>query len=133
MSSSVVSIDDNCIGCTKCIDVCPTDCIIGAEKQLHSVLTEFCIGCDLCIPVCPVNCIQTHAIAQPDAELRLQKAQITKQRYQAKQQRLKLMQAEKDLADTLAAQNMQTLLAESLKRSQQKKVFIYNDNHDHSE
>jgi Na+-translocating ferredoxin:NAD+ oxidoreductase subunit B len=46
-----------CIGCTKCIDVCPTDAIVGAPKQLHLVITEACTGCDLCLPPCPVDCI----------------------------------------------------------------------------
>jgi Na+-translocating ferredoxin:NAD+ oxidoreductase subunit B len=54
--------DDLCIGCTKCIDVCPTDAIVGAPKKLHFVITEFCTGCDLCLPPCPVDCITMVAI-----------------------------------------------------------------------
>jgi Na+-translocating ferredoxin:NAD+ oxidoreductase subunit B len=49
--------EDLCIGCTKCIDVCPTEAIVGAPKKLHFVITEFCTGCDLCLPPCPVDCI----------------------------------------------------------------------------
>lgn len=48
---------EDCIGCTKCLDACPTDAIIGATQLLHSVITEDCIGCERCVPVCPVDCI----------------------------------------------------------------------------
>ncbi len=47
----------DCIGCTKCIQVCPVDAIVGAAKQMHTVILAECTGCDLCIPACPVDCI----------------------------------------------------------------------------
>jgi H+/Na+-translocating ferredoxin:NAD+ oxidoreductase subunit B len=47
-----------CIGCTLCLDACPTDAIIGANKRMHTVMAPHCTGCELCIPVCPVDCIQ---------------------------------------------------------------------------
>ncbi len=47
-----------CIGCTKCIQACPVDAIVGAAKHMHTVLEDVCTGCDLCIPVCPVDCIE---------------------------------------------------------------------------
>ena len=51
-------IDENwCIGCTLCIDACPTDAIIGTNKMMHTVIEPHCTGCELCIPVCPVDCI----------------------------------------------------------------------------
>lgn len=46
-----------CIGCTKCLAVCPVDAIIGAAKQLHTVVAADCTGCALCLPPCPVDCI----------------------------------------------------------------------------
>jgi electron transport complex protein RnfB len=46
-----------CIGCRKCLDVCPVDAILGARKQMHSVLEAECNGCGLCLPPCPVDCI----------------------------------------------------------------------------
>ena len=49
--------EDECIGCTKCIQACPVDAIIGAPKLMHTVIVDLCTGCDLCIPPCPVDCI----------------------------------------------------------------------------
>ena len=46
-----------CIGCTLCIKACPVDCIVGAAKQMHTVIEAHCTGCELCLPVCPVDCI----------------------------------------------------------------------------
>jgi len=46
-----------CIGCTLCIQACPVDAILGAAKQMHSVIESECTGCELCIPPCPVECI----------------------------------------------------------------------------
>jgi len=51
-------IDENyCIGCTLCIQVCPVDAIVGAAKQMHTIVANLCTGCELCIPPCPVDCI----------------------------------------------------------------------------
>ncbi|HSN33777.1 MAG TPA: electron transport complex subunit RsxB [Ideonella sp.] len=49
--------EDWCIGCTLCIKACPVDCIVGASKQMHTVIEPLCTGCELCVPVCPVDCI----------------------------------------------------------------------------
>jgi len=56
-------IDENtCIGCRKCLDVCPVDAILGARKLMHTVIAGECNGCELCLPPCPVDCI----VMQPD-------------------------------------------------------------------
>ncbi|MCF2946525.1 electron transport complex subunit RsxB [Paraglaciecola aquimarina] len=49
--------EDECIGCTKCIQACPVDAILGAAKQMHTVIKDECTGCDLCVEPCPVDCI----------------------------------------------------------------------------
>ncbi|WP_372737147.1 electron transport complex subunit RsxB [Neptunomonas sp.] len=49
--------EDECIGCTKCIQACPVDAILGAAKQMHTVIISECTGCDLCVEPCPVDCI----------------------------------------------------------------------------
>ncbi|MBP7891786.1 MAG: RnfABCDGE type electron transport complex subunit B [Arenimonas sp.] len=56
-NSVVIIREAECIGCTKCIQACPVDAIIGASKRMHTVLAEVCTGCNLCIPPCPVDCI----------------------------------------------------------------------------
>ena len=87
----VVFIDENwCIGCTLCLDACPTDAIIGSNKRMHTVIEAYCTGCELCLPVCPVDCIKLEnasgdatgwaAWSQPQAEL-------ARTRYAAKTER----------------------------------------------
>lgn len=49
--------EDECIGCTKCIQACPVDAILGAAKHMHTVIIDECTGCDLCLEPCPVDCI----------------------------------------------------------------------------
>ncbi|WNC70726.1 electron transport complex subunit RsxB [Thalassotalea psychrophila] len=57
-------IEEDCIGCTKCIQACPVDAIMGAAKQMHTVIIDECTGCDLCVEPCPVDCIEMISIAQ---------------------------------------------------------------------
>jgi electron transport complex protein RnfB len=50
-------VEEDCIGCTKCIQACPVDAIVGASKLMHVVVEPLCTGCELCVPACPVDCI----------------------------------------------------------------------------
>ncbi|MEY8878211.1 MAG: RnfABCDGE type electron transport complex subunit B [Leptothrix sp. (in: b-proteobacteria)] len=60
---SVAWIDEAwCIGCTLCIKACPVDCIVGANKQMHSIIEADCTGCELCLPACPVDCIHLEVV-----------------------------------------------------------------------
>lgn len=54
--------EDECIGCTKCLQACPVDAILGAAKQMHTVIRSECTGCDLCVEPCPVDCIEMRPI-----------------------------------------------------------------------
>jgi electron transport complex protein RnfB len=54
-----------CIGCTLCIQACPVDAIVGAAKQMHTVINDLCTGCDLCVAPCPVDCIAMVDITAP--------------------------------------------------------------------
>jgi electron transport complex protein RnfB len=55
--STAVIKEQECIGCTLCLQACPVDAILGAAKQMHVVLSAECTGCELCLPPCPVDCI----------------------------------------------------------------------------
>ena len=84
-----------CIGCTKCIQACPVDAIVGASKLMHSVIAGWCTGCELCIPPCPVDCIalvKVDALPQPD---------LSRARYEARQARL--ARDEREQAERLAS------------------------------
>lgn len=57
-------IEEDCIGCTKCIQACPVDAILGAARQMHTVIADECTGCDLCVAPCPVDCIKMLPVRQ---------------------------------------------------------------------
>lgn len=57
-----------CIGCTLCIQACPVDAILGASKQMHTVIAAECTGCELCLPPCPVDCIDLVPRARQPAD-----------------------------------------------------------------
>jgi electron transport complex protein RnfB len=67
---AVAFIDENiCIGCTRCIQACPVDAIVGAAKQMHTVIEAECTGCELCLVPCPVDCIEMVPVARDNFAL----------------------------------------------------------------
>lgn len=85
-----VVIDESaCIGCTKCLAVCPVDAIVGAKKQMHTVLIGDCTGCDLCLPVCPMDCIDKVETTPVDSDTDFfTRASQAKAKYLGHQQRI---------------------------------------------
>ena len=86
-----------CIGCTLCITACPTDAILGASKQMHTVIEDACTGCELCLPVCPVDCIHLENVTLGNSGWNAwtqEQANQAKKRYQLKKLRLSKEQGE---------------------------------------
>ena len=114
-----------CIGCTKCIQACPVDAIVGAAKLMHTVITDECTGCELCVVPCPVDCIDIIPLAEAEANAQRERADHFRVRHQAhlvrieretkKRQaeraaRLKPVQAETVAANTPASADEQKRL-----------------------
>ena len=60
--------ENNCIGCTKCIQARPVDAIVGATRAMHTVMSDLCTGCNLCVDPCPTHCISLQPVAEtPDS------------------------------------------------------------------
>lgn len=77
--------EDECIGCTKCIQACPVDAILGGAKQMHTVIAAECTGCELCVAPCPVDCIDIIELPQ---EITKEKSDLARSRFNARQSRL---------------------------------------------
>ncbi len=80
--------ESECIGCTKCIQVCPVDAIIGSSKRMHTILAEECTGCELCLEPCPVDCIDIIRIEVGSDNEQQEKSNHWRERYLRKQKRL---------------------------------------------
>lgn len=77
-----------CIGCTKCIQACPADAILGSSGLMHTVIADECIGCQLCVAPCPVDCIDLVPVVMEGKEKRKQMADNFKKRYWVREARL---------------------------------------------
>lgn len=123
-----------CIGCTLCIQACPVDAIIGAAKQMHTVLPQLCTGCDLCVAPCPVDCISMleitpgktgwQAWSQPQANQ-------ARRQFQLRQERLEQEKIENETrllakaAEKLRSISVEASLTENeIKEKERKKAII---------
>ncbi|MYN13677.1 electron transport complex subunit RsxB [Pusillimonas sp. TS35] len=75
----------HCIGCTLCIQACPVDAIVGANKLMHTVIPDLCTGCELCVAPCPVDCI---SMAPDPHAWTPERADAARARHQHRRQRL---------------------------------------------
>lgn len=98
---AVALIDEShCIGCTLCIQACPVDAIVGANKLMHTVIADLCTGCGLCVPPCPVDCIEMRPAGHAWTPAHADQA---RRRHQARQSRLKTLHPE---TSSLAARTL---------------------------
>lgn len=105
-----------CIGCTRCIDACPFDAIIGAPQRMHTVIDGSCVGCGLCLPPCPVDCIELF-VAQPPAALTREEAIEARARRDRRRARL-AREAEAPLAPAF---DRQAIVAAAMLRAQMQR------------
>ena len=119
--------EDECIGCTKCIQACPVDAIFGASKQMHTVISSECTGCVLCVEPCPMDCIDMVAVEDQNYN-----SDHARQRFQNRNARLakqeeerrlkyqnKVLSSEQDAAAKRAAKK--AAIAAAIARSKGKK------------
>ncbi len=116
---AVAVIDEDwCIGCTLCLQACPTDAIVGSNKRMHTVIERHCTGCELCVPVCPVDCIRMENVSGQRtgwAAWSPEQAQQARQRYAWHQQRRAREQREhEDRLEAKARAKLADLGAHSL-------------------
>jgi electron transport complex protein RnfB len=84
-NSIAVIREAECIGCTKCIQACPVDAILGTGKEMHTVISNECTGCELCVSPCPVDCIDMIVVSENNAPSR---ANYFRDRFNAREARL---------------------------------------------
>lgn len=87
-------VEADCIGCTKCIQVCPVDAIVGASKLMHAVLADDCTGCELCVPACPVDCIEL--VPMPPDLMDATHADSARRHFQRREARLQRERTERE-------------------------------------
>lgn len=103
--------EDECIGCTKCIQACPVDAILGGAKQMHTVISQECTGCELCAPPCPVDCIDLLLHPEQSDDINADKADHARRRFNARELRLSTSNRAKR---NLIKENLQKSLAEKI-------------------
>jgi len=131
--SKVKIREELCIGCTKCIQACPVDAIMGSAKWMHTVIATECTGCNLCIEPCPMDCIDVIPLQEmPSTTDKTHLAQQAKMRYQTRQQRLEkksiaataqhqqAKQARPENSHGSAQAARQAYIAEALQRAKNK-------------
>jgi electron transport complex protein RnfB len=87
-------VEADCIGCTKCIQACPVDAIVGASKLMHTVIADDCTGCELCVPACPVDCIVL--LPMPSAQIDAAHADAARAHFQRREARLDRQRRQRD-------------------------------------
>lgn len=119
--ASVAVIDENlCIGCVKCINVCPVDAISGTAKMMHTVIKDECTGCELCVPACPMDCIHMQVVTEPTETESIQRAQHWRARFNARNKRLAERSANQFKKDRSSRADKKAAIAAALARAKKK-------------
>lgn len=123
-----------CIGCTLCIQACPVDAILGAAKQMHTILPSLCTGCDLCVAPCPVDCISMTPVtgertgwdawSQQQADAARARHDFRSERLQREKEENDARLAAKALEKMRAVTAEQTNTAEELAEKERKRAII---------
>jgi Na+-translocating ferredoxin:NAD+ oxidoreductase subunit B len=123
-------VEADCIGCTKCIQVCPVDAIVGANKLMHTVIADDCTGCERCVPACPVDCIVLEPMpseqAQDQAHMDAARAHFQRREArlaeQSAQREAELASRKADVHTTGTSQSVLDALARAKARKQEPKA-----------
>ena len=110
-----------CIGCTLCIQACPVDAIVGAQKRMHAILASLCSGCELCVAPCPVDCITMAPAGRPWTPADAAAARIRHDARARRLQRRERIAARKPAHDAARAQR-QRAVAAALARARARRV-----------
>jgi electron transport complex protein RnfB len=120
----VAVIDEpHCIGCTLCIQACPVDAIVGANKLMHTIISDLCTGCDLCVAPCPVDCI---AMVPADHDWTPDHAHAARTHYQRRQTRLGKQHPESSALAAKTLSNKASITATAHSDADTKKRIIAN-------
>src|SRR5699024_4037285 len=122
--------EDECIGCTRCIQACPVDTIVGAAKQMHTILADQCTGCELCVPVCPVDCIDMprasagsgQPVWPPASAEDTERAAAARANHQARQRRQHLHNRGKRRRNRAETADKRATIAAALARARAKRA-----------
>lgn len=109
--------ETECIGCTKCIQACPVDAIVGSAKQMHTILIAECTGCELCVAPCPVDCIDIITIPEPSYQ-----PDRARQRFNRRKQRLN--QQKQNKQGVKKVDHKQAEIAAAVARAKAKKAML---------
>lgn len=115
--------EESCIGCVKCIKACPVDAIVGASKEIHTVITDMCTGCELCVALCPTDCIVMLPIEKIFSEEEKQtRALSAKEHYEKRNERLEKINKQKEEQDKVSLNSKKAFLEAVLKRAKGKNI-----------
>lgn len=114
--------EEECIGCTKCIQACPVDAILGSAKTMHVIIAKECTGCGLCVAPCPVDCIDLIALPEPGYEPLKAKARFEARNTRLLREKHRRQQNLRKVSQTTDQQSKRDYIQAALNRIQQKKI-----------